>query len=69
MTVHGPAAGSHDEVTFIATSIAELLFPSQEHRAKGQSYAEYIGHIRWLYHKTLLTPLRKCLDLTEVSLR
>ena len=60
-------AGSHDKSTWIATSIAELLFSSKEHQGAGQSYADYVTHIRGLYHKTILAPLRKCLDITEVS--
>ena len=62
-------AGGQDKVTWIATSIAELLFSSKEHRGAGQSYSDFITHIRGLYHKTVLVPLRKCLDITEVSVQ
>ena len=43
------------------------MFSSKEHRGAGQSYSDFITHVRGLYHKTVLVPLRKCLDITEVN--
>ena len=60
-------AGSHDKDTLMAASIAELLFPAGQHQAEGESYQAYVARIKTLYHKQVLVPLRKCLDVPEVS--
>ncbi|KAI7905201.1 uncharacterized protein BX663DRAFT_502100 [Cokeromyces recurvatus] len=56
---------SHDKHTFLATSIAELLFPPEEYQEKDESRVRYLNKVRDLYRKEYLTPLRKVLDLTE----
>ncbi len=60
-------AGSHDKDTLMAASIAELLFPARQHQAEGEPYQAYVARIKTLYHKQVLVPLRKCLDVPEVS--
>ena len=60
-------AGSHDKDTLMAASIAELLFPARQHQAEGEPYQAYVARIKSLYHKQVLVPLRKCLDVPEVS--
>ena len=59
-------AESHDKDTFIASSVAELLFPASTHQRTKESRAGYTKRIRELYRKTVLVPLRKCLDGPEV---
>ena len=59
-------AESHDKDTFIASSAAELLFPAGLHQKVTESRAAYIVRVRELYRKTVLVPLRKCLDVPEV---
>jgi len=61
-------AGSHDKGTFIASSIAQLLFPQEDSKHtkdKHSSHAGYLIHARSQYRK-MLVPLRKCLDVPEV---
>ena len=58
-------AGSHDKDTLMAASIAELLFSGN--RSEGEAYNAYIVRIKALYHKQVLVPLRRCLDVPEVS--
>jgi len=52
----------------MAASIAEFLFPARQHQAEGEPYQAYVARIKSLYHKQVLVPLRKCLDVPEVSL-
>ena len=59
-------AGSHDKDTLMAASIAELLFPAGQHQAEGEPYQAYVARIKTLYHKQVLVPLRRCLDVPEV---
>lgn len=69
------SAGSHDKDTFIASSIAQLLFPHKEAQSEekhtstnstpGTAYSGSIGAARSRYRE-LLVPLRKCLDVPEV---
>ena len=61
------SAESHDKDTFIASSIAELMFPARLHQKPDESRASYVIRARELYRKTILVPLRKCLDVPEVS--
>ncbi|CAO3663541.1 hypothetical protein CU097_010674 [Rhizopus azygosporus] len=56
---------SHDKHTFLATSIAELLFPPEKHQDDGESREHYLNKIRDLYRKQYLVPLRDALDLIE----
>ncbi len=60
-------AGSHDKDTLMAARIAEFLFPACEHQLDGEPYNAYIARIKGLYHKQVLVPLRKCLDVSEVT--
>lgn len=58
-----PSLGySHDKHTFLATSIAECLFPNSQ---DGESRADYLNRARELYRMKYLSPLRKAIDLTE----
>ncbi|DBA76510.1 TPA: hypothetical protein ACH3X2_008568 [Trebouxia sp. C0005] len=59
---------SHDKDTLMAASIAELLFPARQHQAEGEPYQAYVARIKSLYHKQVLVPLRKCLDVPEVCM-
>lgn len=65
-TMYGIPAESHDKDTFIASSIAELMFPASLHQKATESRAAYVLRVRELYRKTILVPLRKCLDVPEV---
>jgi hypothetical protein len=56
---------SHDKHTFLATSIAELLFPPQEYQEKDESRKHYVNKVRDLYRKLYLVPLRAAMDITE----
>ncbi|KAI8975333.1 hypothetical protein BDF20DRAFT_976701 [Mycotypha africana] len=56
---------SHDKHTFLATSIAEILFPPKEHQGKEESRVHYLNRVRDRYRKQYLVPLREALDLTE----
>lgn len=64
--VDAACAESHDRDTFIASSIAELMFPASQHHRATESRAGYTLRVRELYRKTILVPLRKCLDVPEV---
>ncbi|KAI9280040.1 hypothetical protein BY458DRAFT_531892 [Sporodiniella umbellata] len=56
---------SHDKHTFLATSIAEALFPPKTHKDSQETREHYLNRVRDLYRKEYLGPLRKGLDLTE----
>ncbi|RCH91494.1 hypothetical protein CU097_000397, partial [Rhizopus azygosporus] len=56
---------SHDKHTFLATSIAELLFPPEKYQDDGESREHYLNKIRDLYRKQYLAPLRDALDIVE----
>ncbi|KAG1474473.1 hypothetical protein G6F56_000341 [Rhizopus delemar] len=56
---------SHDKHTFLATSIAENIFPPERNQAAEESREHYLNKVRDLYRKEYLIPLRKALDLTE----
>lgn len=56
---------SYDKHTFLATSIAELLFPPQEFQEKDESRVHYLNKVRELYRKNYLVPLRSAMDITE----
>ncbi|DBA81625.1 TPA: hypothetical protein ACH3X1_007381 [Trebouxia sp. C0004] len=57
---------SHDKDTWMAATIAEFLFPARQHQAEGEAYQAYVARVKSLYHKQVLVPLRKCLDVPEV---
>ncbi|KAL0025081.1 hypothetical protein WJX79_005924 [Trebouxia sp. C0005] len=60
--------GSHDKDTFIASSIAQLLFPlenSPHTKNKHSSHAAHLVHAKSQYRK-MLAPLRRCLNVPEV---
>lgn len=52
----------------MASRIAELLFPANQHWSQGEPYSAYAARIKGLYHKQVLVPLRSCLDVPEVSI-
>lgn len=56
---------SHDKHTFLATSIAEILFPPNKYQSKKETREHYLNEARDLYRKVYLVPLRAALDLTE----
>ncbi|CAO3661730.1 unnamed protein product [Rhizopus stolonifer] len=56
---------SHDKHTFLATSIAENIFPPESNQVAKESREHYLNKVRDLYRKEYLIPLRKALDLTE----
>ena len=60
-------AGSHDKDTLIAATIAELLYPAAQHRKDGEPYNAFVARIKALFHKEVLAPLRRCLDVPEVQ--
>lgn len=69
------SAGSHDKDTFIASSIAQLLFPHDDAQSEEKPTppdsprgAEYLGSVLTARsrYRELLVPLRKCLDVPEV---
>ncbi|KAI8383017.1 hypothetical protein BD560DRAFT_385792, partial [Blakeslea trispora] len=61
-----PSLGnSHDKHTFLATSIAEVLFPPEAYQGKEESREHYLNEARDLYRKHYLVPLRKALDLID----
>lgn len=55
--------GFHDKHTLIATSIAELLFPSVAE--DGDSREMYLKRAREAYRRNILSPLRKALEIVE----
>ncbi|CEG78905.1 hypothetical protein RMATCC62417_13441 [Rhizopus microsporus] len=65
-----PSLGNcHDKHTFLATSIAELLFPPKSHQGPGESREHYLNKVRDLYRKQYLIPLREAIDLVEHYLK
>jgi hypothetical protein len=61
-----PSLGfSHDKHTFLATTIAEILFPSSTFQEKDETRDHYLNKVRELYRKQYLSPLRAAMDLTE----
>ena len=52
----------------MAASIAEFLYPASQHQAAGEPYKVFVTRVRALYHKQVLVPLRRCLDVPEVCL-
>ncbi|KAI8888681.1 hypothetical protein K501DRAFT_282743 [Backusella circina FSU 941] len=61
-----PSLGfSHDKHTFLATTIAENLFPPITYQEKDETRVHYLNKVRELYRKQYLSPLRAALDLTE----
>ena len=51
----------------MAATIAEFLYPAEQHQRQQEAYDSYVGRIKQVYHKEVLVPLRKCLDIPEVS--
>ncbi|KAI8938741.1 hypothetical protein NX059_004608 [Plenodomus lindquistii] len=62
-----PSAGEfHDKHTFILSSIAEILFPDPAKNCPDAGDRElYLRHIRELYRKQYISPLRKALSIVE----
>ena len=60
-------AGFHDKDTLIAATMAELLYPAAQHRKDGEPYNAFVARIKALFHKEVLAPLRRCLDVPEVQ--
>ena len=60
-------AGYHDKDTLMAATIAEFLYPAAQNRRDGEAYNTFIARIKALYHKEVLAPLRRCLDVPEVQ--
>jgi hypothetical protein len=56
--------GFHDKQTFIASSIAEILFPP-DNFSPDMSRELYLRHAREAYRAKYLSPLRKRLDIVE----
>lgn len=56
---------SHDKHTFLATSIAEALYPPSQYQDKDETRVHYLNKVRELYRKEYLIPLRKAMDITE----
>ncbi|KAI9486806.1 MAG: hypothetical protein EXX96DRAFT_550677 [Benjaminiella poitrasii] len=56
---------SHDKHTFLATTIAENLFPPKKYQEKDETRQHYLNKVRDLYRKEYLIPLRSALDLAE----
>lgn len=57
--------GFHDKHTFVATSIAELLFPKSSVGEEGDSRELYLKRARESYRRLVLSPLRKALEIVE----
>ena len=51
----------------MAATIAEFLYPAEQHQRQQEAYDSYVVRIKQVYHKEVLVPLRKCLDIPEVS--
>ncbi|OBZ87094.1 hypothetical protein A0J61_04851 [Choanephora cucurbitarum] len=61
-----PSLGnSHDKHTFLATSIAEVLFPPETYQDKEETREHYLNEARDRYRKQYLIPLRNALDLID----
>lgn len=57
--------GFHDKHTFIATTIAEILFPQDRIGEKDDSREQYLKRARNHYRTFTLSPLRKALRVVE----
>ncbi|ORY02442.1 hypothetical protein BCR34DRAFT_627532 [Clohesyomyces aquaticus] len=58
--------GFHDEHTFVASSIAEILFPKPEEICPDATNRElYLRHAREQYRRQFTSPLRKALSVVE----
>ncbi|KAI9872882.1 MAG: hypothetical protein M1830_001093 [Pleopsidium flavum] len=57
--------GFHDRYTFIASSIAEILFPRSIIRMEGDTREIYLKRAREQYRYFALSPLRKALEIVE----
>lgn len=60
-------AGCHDKQTFIATAIAQSLYPEQQFRKPGTSAEDYTELARRSYAKEYLKPLREAACVPEVQ--
>ena len=59
--------GMHDRSTFVASTIAELLFPPEKIGMQSVDREEYLKHARQRYRK-LVSALRKALDVVEIKI-
>ena len=50
----------------LSATIAEFLYPAAQHRLDGEPYNAFVARIKALFHKEVLAPLRRCLDVPEV---
>lgn len=58
--------GFHDQHTFVASSIAEILYPETNYAEAVTAERElYLKHAREDYRRLTLSPLRKALELVE----
>jgi hypothetical protein len=57
--------GFHDKYTFLASTIAEALFPEEEIADAGDNREMYIKRAREKYRQTVISPLRKALLVVE----
>ncbi|MCJ1399784.1 hypothetical protein MMC11_002987 [Xylographa trunciseda] len=59
--------GFHDKYTFIATSIAEILYPHEHSSVAGETNSRetYLKLAREHYRRHILSPLRKALEVVE----
>jgi len=57
--------GFHDKYTFVASSIAEILFPQSAIGKEGDTRELYLKRARERYRYFILSPLRKALEIVE----
>ncbi|KAK2867847.1 hypothetical protein FQN49_003410 [Arthroderma sp. PD_2] len=55
----------HDKQTLIATTIAEILFPAENTKKEGDTREIYLKRAREQYRASILSPLRKSLQIVE----
>ncbi|KAF3492176.1 uncharacterized protein GIQ15_01693 [Arthroderma uncinatum] len=55
----------HDKQTLIATTIAEILFPAESIKKEGDTRELYLKRAREQYRASILSPLRKELQIIE----
>ncbi|KAM5441820.1 hypothetical protein MferCBS31731_003080 [Microsporum ferrugineum] len=55
----------HDKQTLIATTIAEILFPAESTKKEGDTREMYLKRAREQYRTSILSPLRKALQVVE----
>ncbi|EFR02858.1 hypothetical protein MGYG_05859 [Nannizzia gypsea CBS 118893] len=55
----------HDKQTLIATTIAEILFPADNIKKEGDTREMYLKRAREQYRASILSPLRKTLQVVE----